>query len=159
MTNLAQNNGTNNTEAQNITTITERIESNKEIKKSISKLSYYSVEQFIKDAQSYVKAITERRMICIIKKVSSSGMSRNIKFYSCESSNYENNQSYYRNYMQFFIALGFSEVKDTDTFRIGGCGMDMIFHTNYTIIHRLHRFGFISKQDCDNLAQQTPVVL
>jgi hypothetical protein len=52
MTNLAQNTGTNNTEAQNITTITERIESNKEISKLINKLSYYSVEQFIKDAQS-----------------------------------------------------------------------------------------------------------
>ena len=104
MANLAQNTETNNTEAQNITTITERIESNKEISKLINKLSYYSVEQFIKDAQCYVKAITERRMLCIIKKVSSSGMSRNIKFHSCELSNYESNTSYYRNYNQFFIA-------------------------------------------------------
>ena len=35
-----------------------------------------------------------------------------------------------------------------------GCGMDMLFATNYDIIHTLHRMKFISKAKCETLAQK-----
>ncbi len=159
MTNLAKN-----TENTNVIDLAVNVQANKEILKGISKLKYYTVENFISDAKDYIKAITEQRMLCIIEKVSSSGMSRNIKFHSCEKyvidkTAPEANNFYYRQYRCLFIALGYTEVKNSDAFRIGGCGMDMVFHTNYSIIHRLHRLEFINKSECERLAQQTPVVL
>ena len=149
---------TNNTETT--VNLTANIQANKEIMAQFKKLnsSHYEIENFISDAQNYIKAITERRMLCVIEKVSNSGMSRNIKFHSCEKSNNENS-FYYRQYIRLFEILGYTPVKNSDSFRIGGCGMDMIFHTNYTIIHRLHRLEFINKSECEKLAQQTPVVL
>lgn len=139
------------------------IESNKEFLKRLKThdfLTYYSVDDFIKDAQTYIDAIKTRRMNCIIRSVSRSGMSRNIKFFSVEKSNNKPVQFYTRNYFTFFISLGYRLAdKHSDNFNIGGCGMDMIFHTNYTIIHKLHRLGFIDKKTCDNLAQQTPTII
>jgi len=126
----------------------------KEVQKEISKNEYYNEEQFLADAKDYIKAIKDGRMICNIDSVSNSGMSRVIRFLSCEKSKHG---FYYRNYYAFFKALGFSEVKNG--FRISGCGMDMIFHTNYTIIHRLHSMKFITKKTCDSLAQKTPTVI
>ena len=159
MTNLAKN-----TENTNVIDLAVNVQANKEILKGISKLKYYTVENFISDAKDYIKAISEYRMLCVIEKVSSSGMSRNIKFHSCEQSGKdktatESRTFYYRQYRCLFIALGYTEVKNSDSFRIGGCGMDMVFHTNYSIIHRLHRLEFLDESECDKLAQKTPTVL
>lgn len=133
------------------------INSDKEIDKRLKGEIYYSQDRFICDAERYIKAIKEGRMICSIEKVSASGMSRTIKFLSCEkgSRNY-----IYLNYFAFFQTLGFSPAsKRSHYFRIHGCGMDMIFHTNYTIIHKLQRLGFIDKKRCESLAQMTPLVI
>ena len=159
MTNLAKN-----TENTNVIDLAVNVQANKEILKGISKLKYYTVENFISDAKDYIKAISEYRMLCVIEKVSSSGMSRNIKFHSCEQSGKdktatESRSFYYRQYRCLFMALGYTEVKNSDSFRIGGCGMDMVFHTNYSIIHRLHRLELLDKSECDKLAQKTPTVL
>jgi hypothetical protein len=130
------------------------IEANKEIQKRISdKLKYYDSSQFVNDASRYIQAIKENRMINVIKSVSGSGMSRVIKFTSCEKGT---NNYYQSNYNCLFIALGYTEAKNRDGFTIGGCGMDMIFHTNYTIIHRLGRLGFLNKKQVETLAQRTP---
>jgi hypothetical protein len=140
--------------------ITANVEANKEIKSNINKkLKYYSTEQFINDAHKYISAITQNRMICIIPSVSKSGMSRNLKFISCEHSD-RDEKSYYRNYIAFFIALGYTEARAKDgSFTVGGCGMDMVFHTNYTIMHRLEGLGFLTKEETAHLAQQTPSYL
>lgn len=138
-------------------TLEQRVAQDKEIVKHIEKVGHYTVEDFARDAKIYIKAIKERRMLCIIHKVASSGMSRTISFHSCE--NYKGNYGY-RQYWCLFKALGYSEARSNDyAFSIGGCGMDMIFHTNYTIIHRLHRLGFLNKKQCAVLAQATPTVL
>ena len=126
---------------------------------SFKKVNYYDCKDFLKNAKTYIKAIKENRMICNIGSVSNSGMSRTIKFMSCEKSNSTPKKYYYRNYWSFFKVLGYPEVKKSGYFRIQGCGMDMIFHTNYSIIHDLERLGFINKKECDNLAQQTPPVI
>jgi hypothetical protein len=116
------------------------------------------VETFINHADRYIKAIKENRMICAIKSVSKSGMSRTIKFVELAKSDMTNKHQLY-NFYQFFEILGYSKVKDSDYFRIGGCGMDMIFHTNYSIIGQLGRLGFIDKDISAKLAQQTPPIV
>jgi hypothetical protein len=142
--------------ATQLTAITNSINLDKEILKNFKKLNYYNIENFISDAECYIKAIQERRMINVIGKVSASGMSRTIKFTSCESGNNKNN-FYQRNYFCFFTSLGYTQSRSKDHyFTIGGCGMDMIFNTNYNIIHKLYKLGFISKENCATLAQQTP---
>lgn len=126
--------------------------------KGYNKKNDYPIEEatFIDHALRYIKAIKEGRMICSIGSVSKSGMSRTIKF--LEMSKGENKHFLY-NFYQFFDALGYTKIKDSDYFRIGGCGMDMIFHTNYSIIHDLKRLGFIDKQESDTLAQASPHIV
>ena len=131
-----------------------------EVEKNIAKkLKYYSYEQFEKDAVKYIEAIQEGRMLCIIHSVAKSGMSRVMSFHSCEQSEYNPYFYNYRQYNCLFIALGHTESKCRNGFRIGGCGMDMNFATNYNIIHNLHRLGFITREVCNVLAQKTPTVL
>jgi hypothetical protein len=139
-----------------LNTITNNIA--KELK--LSNVEHYGsteIDTFIQNAKRYVKAVKQRRIICKIDTVSSSGMSRTIKFLECSGS--VKTGFNYLNFYQLFDQLGFSKVRNNDTFRIHGCGMDMIFHTNYTIIHRLWRLGFISKKECEYLAQMTPSVI
>ena len=115
-----------------------------------------SAETFKDHATRYIKAIRESRMLCSIGSVSKSGMSRTIKF--LEMSKGENRHFLY-NFYQFFDSLGYTKIKDSDYFRVGGCGMDMIFYTNYQIMHDLRRLGFINKEECDTLAQATPHIV
>lgn len=133
------------------------IEANKEIQKNLKKLNYYDANQFIKDAKAYIKAIKERRMLCVIKSVSNTGMSRVIKFSAPQKSN--DGKFYYRQFNCLFITLGYTQAKNQDGFRISGCGMDMIFHTNYCIIHDLFRLGLLTEEEKRTLAQETPVCL
>lgn len=136
-----------------INSIKKAISENKELSKKINSQNYYNVDSFISDAKRYIKAIKENRMFCVIDKVSVSGMSRNIHFHECSKG--KERYNFYQ-FWAFFKVLGFTEVSHSNSFRISGCGMDMIFHTNYTIIHRLYSLGFITKQECDKLSQQTP---
>ena len=140
-------------------TVLKAINNDKQILKSIEKLNHYSIEQFVSDAKRYIKAIKSGTMINSIGSVSSSGMSRTIKFVAPEYNKYIKRYQYC-NFYAFFKVLGYSEARSKDHyFSIGGCGMDMIFHTNYTNIHKLHRLGFINKKQCDFLAQQTPTTI
>ncbi len=134
-------------------TILTAIKANKEIQKNIKKLRYYSDEHFFNDVKTYISAIKTGRMLCIIDKVRASGMSRTITFKSCEKSG-KKGSNYFRNYNCLFIALGYSEAGDY--FRINGCGMDMIFYTNYSNIHDFKRLGFLTEKECEKLAQMTP---
>ena len=133
--------------------ITKRIEQDKELFKNINKQSYYTIESFIKDAKTYIKAVKEGRILYTVKRVSSSGMSRLSNVTSCErgDKNYYK-KYYYRNYNQMFLALGYSVNKE-GIIRVHGCGMDMLFATNYNLINAFHRLGFISKKQCETLRQ------
>jgi len=139
---------------KNLNTITRNIENNKEIIKYINSNEYYNIDRFIADAKRYIKATKEGRMINSIGSVSASGMSRNIKFLSCEKYKHGFN---YENYFSFFYSMGYKPTdKRSHYFKIHGCGMDMIFHTNYSIIRTLFYLGFISKTECATLEQKTP---
>ena len=115
-----------------------------------------SAENFIENAERYIKAIKQGRMICSIGSVSSSGASRTMKFLElargtpCYS---------LLNFFQFFCMLEYRAIKDNDYFRINGGGMDMVFNTNYCIIHKLYKLGFLSAKARDKLAQSTPRVI
>jgi hypothetical protein len=135
--------------------ILENIANDKEIQKRMPK--HMDNESFYDNAARYISAIKQTRMMCNIESVSNSGMSRNIRFFEMDGSNKTGYRVY--NFYAFFLALGYTKVNDRDTFRISGCGMDMIFHTNYTIIHMLQSLGFITEKECALLAQKTPHVI
>ena len=110
-----------------------------------------TTDDLIMNAKRYIKAVKETRMICSIGSVSSSGMSRTMKFLEMPKKG-----GYLLNFYNLFDVLGHSKVKDSDYFRISGCGMDMVFNTNYNIIHELRHMGFMSKKTCSKLCQETP---
>jgi hypothetical protein len=137
----------------------ERVQENiaKELKLSlVERYGSTEVDIFIEQAQRYVKAIKEGRMICNIESVSKSGMSRTLKFLECSGSIKEGFN--YLTFYNLFKTLSFKKGRNSYGFRIGGCGMDMVFNTNYTIIHRLTNLGLVSKKECEVLAQRTPTV-
>ena len=141
---------------KNLKKIILNIQNDKELSKRIEKRNYTDVNDFVNNANRYIKAIKSRAMMCKIDKVSASGMSRNIKFFECSKGK---NGYNVLNFFALFELLGYTNVKNTDTFRINGCGMDMIFHTNYSIIHELGSLGFLSKNEVSKLAQMTPHVI
>jgi len=126
------------------------------IKKQISKMQYYTEEDFLRDASAYIEAIKNGSMLCIIHSVAKSGMSRTLKLHSCANNGERYN---YRQYINLFEALGYKEKGNTGAFTVNGCGMDMVFHTNYSIIHTFYNMDLITKEECSHLAQQTPVNL
>lgn len=132
--------------------IIERIENQK-----LKKTDYYTNEDFYNDAVRYIQSVKQNRMMCNIHSVSRSGMSRNLRFFEMDGNKKEGYRIY--TFYAFFLSLGFKKVNDNDAFRIYGCGMDMVFHTNYTIIHELHHLGFLSKKQCAKLAQKTPHIV
>jgi len=138
---------------KNLTTIQNNIVKTLKLS-TVNEYGSNEVIQFIDSAKRYIKAIKENRMICLIDTVSASGMSRTMKFISCEKSN---KTFYYSNYYKMFKQLGYKPVnKNSNYFKIHGCGMDMVFATNYNIIHDFYRLGLITKKECDKLCQMTP---
>lgn len=126
----------------------------KEVLKAINNNSYYSEEHFKSDVSQYIKAIKEGRVIVSVVSVSKSGMSRRMKFLAFQKSNYKDQKKgYYRQFNSMFEVLGW-KVKD-DCLNVGGCGMNMIFHVNYTVMHYFKRMGFITDNECGILAQET----
>lgn len=110
--------------------------------KIINGMSHYDVVDFVKDATAYIKAVESGRILYDVTHVASSGMSRNIKIRSFEGNT---KKGYYRNYNGFLEALGQTMVKNEfSTVRVSGCGMNMLFHTNYTIIRTLRAFGMLT---------------
>lgn len=135
--------------------LTAREELAKAISKD-SKLEYYSLEQFISDAKRYIKACREGRLMCNIVHVSSSGMSRDFSFIELSKNKYTKRFHQYQ-FWAFFRALGYSNSRSNqDCIKVNGCGMDMVFHVNYSVMHDLERLGLISTKQCTELSQQTP---
>jgi hypothetical protein len=117
------------------------------------KLNDDDLIRFESNAKRYIKSIRDGRMLCIIDSVSSSGMSRTLKFVECngKAGNY-----HYYNFYWLFDNLGYQKVKNSDLFRVFGCGMDMVFATNYNIIYTFKNLGLITNKTADNLSQKTP---
>jgi hypothetical protein len=131
----------------------ETIKLSNEVLKAIKANEYYNDEQFISDAIQWIKAIEQGRVICSVVSVSKSGMSRKLKFLSFEP-NKDSDKGYYRQYNTMLKTLGY-KLKDY-SITVNGCGMDMIFNTNYNIIHDFKRMGIITDEQCNTLCQMTP---
>ncbi len=78
-------------------------------------------------------------------------MSRDIKITSCEKG--EKNY-YYREYSRMLEILGFSFNKRTWDLKVSGCGMNMLFATNYNIMRYLLNLKFINRKECAILEQK-----
>jgi len=124
--------------------------------------SYYPLDTqtFNDHAERYIKACREYGLICNIESVSRSGMSRTLCFYQMSKGKDHNGKPryYVSQFWTLFKILGFRESKGGN-FVISGCGMDMVFATNYDIVHKLYNLGFIGSKECDVLAQRTPQVI
>lgn len=112
---------------------------------------------FLENVQRYIKAIREGRMLCIVDSVSKSGMSRTLRFLECSGTKKKGFN--YLNFFTLFDTLGYKAKHGSQSFRVTGCGMDMIFHTNYSIIHKFKNIGLITEKECSELCQKTPVTL
>ena len=137
--------------------ITAKITENKDLLKRI-KASMYNgqteqdaITDFIDSATSWIKAIKSGRMACIVKHVSSSGMSRRFIYTSYET------WGNYRSYSLFLEQLGY-RVTNYNQISVKGYGMDMNFHTCYNIAYKLCNLGFMSKKQRAVLSQITPTV-
>lgn len=135
----------------------------KEIEKLLTKYNKgkqfpVSVESFTDNAKRYLKAIQDRRMVCNIESVSRSGMSRNMRFVEISKRGGSYGHSML-NFFELFKVLGYTQAKDSDCFRIGGCGMDMVFATNYSIVGQLRNLGIVTAKRASKLQQMTPHVI
>lgn len=129
----------------------EKINLTNEMIKRLGNNKYYSEEDFIKDCKTYIKALKSGRLQYRVTSVSKSGMSRDILISSFEGSMAK---GYYRNYALMLEMLGFSFAsKFASEIRVKGCGMNMLFSTNYNIIHTFKNIGLINSKQCQTLAQ------
>lgn len=136
--------------------ITKNIENDKDIMRRLKNNQYYTLNDLIRDIKCYIAALRAGRLQYTVLSVSKSGMSRNITIQSCERSKWDNKiHYYYRQYNEMLKALGYTIVRGyTDAIRVAGCGMNMLFATNYSLIRSFARLGFISKQERDLLCQR-----
>tara|TARA_R110000824_G_scaffold269663_3_gene458129 strand:+ start:413 stop:847 length:435 start_codon:yes stop_codon:yes gene_type:complete len=138
--------------------ITNNVKADKSLLRKINEQGYgeeaENIDNFIMNAERYLKAIKERRMINVIATVSASGMSRTFKFNEVAKS------GGCFNFYSLFVMLGHPKARGNNGyFSVRGCGMDMIFHTNYCNVRALKRLGFISSKQCSVLEQMTPTTI
>lgn len=81
-----------------------------------------------RNAERFIKALKEKRIIACVKHVSSSGMSRDIAFREVVKTKYGYSMLQFD---WFFEQLGWPRSKNYDAIRVGGCGMDM--HSTFSI--------------------------
>lgn len=121
----------------------------KEIAKRVNNMAYYDVETFAEDCKRYAKALKDGRLIATIKSVSRSGMRRVICIE--EMTKGYNGRYALNTFMSFFKSINIGTNKDGYVIA-NGCGMDMIFYTNYTICRILYHLGVLSEKECDTLS-------
>jgi hypothetical protein len=90
------------------------------------------ITDYDQDILDYIKANANTRelFICTIPHVSQSGMSRDIRFGIIYKGQFVN--------VTYLVCkLMKSKMSKHDAYRVGGCGMDMIFHSLETFMSRL----------------------
>jgi hypothetical protein len=140
--------------------IQKKISENKNLQKFLAREKYATAEGLAQDCLRYASACRDGRLLCNIESVSSSGMSRVMAFYEIAKLDQPLNDGRkfcLLNFNQLFRALGYT--RSGDGFRVSGCGMDMVFATNYEIVHSLAALGAVSAAEVKKLAQITPPYL
>ena len=129
----------------------QKIKLTNEMIKRLESNEYYSKEDFTNDCKTYIKALKSGRLQYRVTNISKSGLSRDILISSFEGNM---NKGYYRNYTNMLETLGFNFVsKYSSDIRVKGCGMNMLFATNYNIIHTFKNINLINKKQCEILAR------
>ena len=116
-------------------------------------------EAIKRGAEAYINASRTGSLCCVVKSVSKSGLSRKLLFFSVDRISEGNCAPYYYGY--FLELLGYKASRNycDSCITVNGCGMDMVFHTNYRVINMLCDFGFITEAERDTLRQKTPHTL
>lgn len=107
------------------------------------------INEFIDTAKRYIKAVEERRLVTTIGKVAPSGLSRTVKFIEVQKNVGT------LNFYVFFKTLGFEQVKNSNYFRVHGCGMNMIFDTHYKIVMKLKNSNIIKDKRANKLINKS----
>ena len=129
----------------------QKINLTNEIIKRIESNEYYSKENFIKDCQTYIKALKSGRLQYRVTSVSKSGMSRDILIQSFEG---KMTKGYYRTYTRMLEVLGYKMASNyRNDIKVGGCGMSMTFKTKYDMCRDFKRIGLINTKECEILEQ------
>jgi hypothetical protein len=114
---------------------------------------------FTRNCTAYAKAVKEGRLCVAVESVSRSGMTRYVKFAACEKLKGVSGTAYrYRDFTYFLHQLLGWPMKN-GCLVVGGCGMDMVFYTNYTAIHEIRALGAITPGACEDLAQRAPAII
>lgn len=121
----------------------------RDIIKRLDGNKYYSQEDFISDCKTYMKALQAGRVLYTVTHVSRSGMTRYIDVTSYEGTR---KKGYFRNYYTMLSVLGYS-FNQCNEIKVSGCGMDMLFATNYNIIQTFKNIGLVSKPKANRLSQ------
>jgi len=140
--------------------IQKKITEKKNLQRFLAREKYATAEGLAHDCLRYASACRDGRLLCNIESVSASGMSRVLAFYEVAKLDQPLNDGRkfcLLNFHQLFRALGYT--RSGDGFRVSGCGMDMVFATNYEIIHSLAALGAVSDAEAKKLAQITPPYL
>ena len=102
---------------------------------------FLRTEDGIRNSERFIKAVKERRLFCVVNKVSASGMSRTLSFY--EHTVNERNEGCILNFFYLLKGLGYRVSRThCNGIIIGGCGMDMVWHTVDSVLSTLNANGF-----------------
>lgn len=116
--------------------------------------TYLASEEGQMNAKRFIKALREKRIIATVKKVSSSGMSRDIFFGEVAISGKGGSRyTHIYQFNWFFKQLGYNYNSGMDSIRVGGCGMDMIFNTLYGVCGTLKYNGFKLPDNWSSLSE------
>ena len=115
--------------------------------------AYLKSEEGQRNGKRFIKALKERRIICSVKHVSNSGMSRAIAVREVVKLKELNQYAIYQ-FDWFIRNLGWTYVDSDNAIRVSGCGMNMVFHLLYCVCGRLEHEGFKLPDNwsslCDN---------
>lgn len=109
------------------------------MKKDVAK--YLQSEEGKMNAERFLKAVREHRLLCTVKRVSSSGMSRVISFHEVVW-NEDRKRMQLLQFNWFLGQMGWTYSDKDNAIRVGGCGMDMIYHVLYSTVDNLRYYGF-----------------
>lgn len=104
--------------------------------------AFLASEDGKRNAERFIKALKEERILCSVQSVSKSGMSRVIAFREIAKCG---KKFTILQFDWFLEQLGYTA--KNDGISVGGCGMDMIFHTLYSVAGTLKANGFKVPKD------------
>ena len=107
------------------------------------------VQRFIANANRYIKASQQGRLMANVISVAKSGVSRKVKLFELDKAKYTPTHHVYT-FGGMLVRLG-HEVEDYDTERVHSVG-----DAHERIIFELYDLGFLTEYMRDKLAKQSP---